>query len=188
MSNADATYMASNTVSPLSCFFATAYNHTYTDANGTHTFNFGWPDDSLGWLGGAIASGATYVEAINAQANWGSLPVFAYEGGNGWASQGTPFQSNTAFINLLVSASTDIRFSYLYYDPTAQLSSNPGYLPSCVASTGAGGIGLACAAQFQEMYINSAYGWFGATQTKEQTLSNTTTPEWMGINNYSENG
>jgi Chitobiase/beta-hexosaminidase C-terminal domain len=153
LSSADAVTMM-GTTTPLDDFFACLYSNVGTTANGSHTYASASATvpaggaTVTGWLNIVTAVIANMKSQIASQP-WANYPVHCYESGPGFSTDGYSNAANsytgpygggtyttirsagTAFV---ISANRDVRMGYALYDPTHQLSSNPGFLPAAVAA------------------------------------------------------
>ncbi|MGB6487037.1 MAG: hypothetical protein WBE91_09165 [Steroidobacteraceae bacterium] len=171
VSAADASAIVAS-ANPLDTYFGLAYSNTY---NGVTYSSI----PSNGYLGGAISQENTSVQSVSTQP-WASLPVFGYEGGSASNTNGMPAQNVAGWLSLIQEAHRDPRFGYLYYDPTHQLSSNPGYLPASAAA------GFAFINQFNDISGIDQYGEWGALENVTQSIDplSGAPPKYRAIMDY----
>jgi hypothetical protein len=135
---------------PLNDFFACMYGNVGTVANGSNPYASAGGNVNGTFVPGFISStisAVAYFATTIASQPWASYPRHAYESG---ASFPSTYLSSTpgsyagpygagAYTTLQKAASAffgaahrDIRMGYCYYDPTHQLSTNPGFLPAVI--------------------------------------------------------
>jgi hypothetical protein len=156
ISNADANTILS-TANPANTFFGLAYTNVLEGRTYSSL-------PSQGFVGSNQVWNAALVAGLSDQP-WAGLPMLGYEGGSALQTTGEATSGNTAWQSLLATVHRDARFSYLYYDPTHQLSSNPGYLPWLMSQ------GFTSINQFNDVGTPSQFGEWGALESVQQTIS-----------------
>jgi hypothetical protein len=171
------------TTTPLDDFFACCYGNVGTSANGSHTYASASAvvngTTVNGWINITLAV-LTYMKSAVASQPWASLPVHSYESGPGFSTAGFsnaassytgPYGGGSyttirsAGTALCLNANRDPRMGYALYDPTHQLSSNPGFLPAAIAA------GLTTMNYFDDCLSESAFGPWGALSSVMQLPS-----------------
>jgi hypothetical protein len=98
----------------------------YTNVgNSGHTYS---TLSSSGWVGQTIGVAAAMISGVSSQP-WKNLPIHCYESGIDADVRGNIYSSAylTQYRTMITSVLRDARIQYFYYDPTHQLSNNPGY-------------------------------------------------------------
>jgi hypothetical protein len=174
-----------NTANPLNDLFACMYGNVGTVANGSVVYpSLGtYVNSTVGFVPGMIAGTIAYIGSIKSAISgqiWGSYPVHCYESGPNFGSSsysnaagsytgpyggGSYTTLKSAITALFINAMRDVRMGYAQYDPTAQLSSNPGYLPAVLAA------GITSMNHFNDCQFSSQYGAWGLLENQMQLPS-----------------
>jgi hypothetical protein len=157
----------------LNALFSLAY--TNVDVYG---YNYGSNLSTSGFVGSANVA-LTAAIADNSSQAWANLPYLGYEGGNNFSGTGT-------WETLFIAAHRDQRFGYLYYDPTNQLSSNPGFLVSVLSA------GLKSFDFFEDCgFYGADFAWYALESTMQMTAlaptygaGSYTPPIWAACQEY----
>ena len=177
----------SNTADPLTAFFNLAYTNSY----GGNTYS---SVPTTGWLGSQIANAASYVTTFN---NLGySIPVCGYESGFsgstvGTYTPGTGWNSSvySCFLDLVLVATRDIRFRYIYHDPNSVLYSTYG-VASAAGRKGfwieLGSSGVSYVNQFVDISAPTKYGFYGTLEGTTQAVSpvSSAPPRWQAAYHF----
>lgn len=198
LSSADAVTMM-GTTTPLDEFFACLYSNTGTAANGSHTYASASEvvpaggATVTGWLNIVTAVIANMKSQIASQP-WANYPVHCYESGPGFSTNsysnsagsytgpyggGTYTTIRSAGTAFIINANRDPRMGYALYDPTHQLSSNPGFLPAAVTA------GVTTMNYYDNCRSESASGPWGALSNVMQLPSSGGTATAAQIPKYS---
>jgi len=185
------------TANPLNDFFNCMYGNVGTAGNGSITYS---SVNASGFIGGVVNSFASLIAGIAGQP-WVSYPRHLYESGPSFACSSSSF-SNTpgsytgpygggtyttvrsACQALIGNAMRDPRMGYGLYDPTHQLSSNPGFLPAIVSA------GATSMNYFDNCQFMSQFGSWGALENVMQLPSSGGTgtaasfPKYAAIMNW----
>jgi Chitobiase/beta-hexosaminidase C-terminal domain len=167
---------------PLDDFFACMYGNVGTVANGSNVYRSlgAYVSTSVGLIPGMVSATVAAISAMKSAISsqvWNTYPVHGYEGGPNFGSSGYsstagsytgPYGGGSyttlrsAITALFLNAQRDPRMGYALYDPTAQLSSNPGFL---VAATSAG---MTSMNYFDDCQFMSSFGPWGALENVMQ--------------------
>jgi hypothetical protein len=173
LSTADQTHLTglSPQTAQLAAFFGLAYSGSYGGYTATGTTN-GYVQDTINAISSTIASMKSYWPVSTNP--WVTLPILGYEGGPNFAG------GTSAWQTLYYAANRDARMGYCLFDPTNQLSANPGFLVSCITA------GMQNWNYFSDIGSYTAAGAYGALESPNQTLSplSAAPAKWAAIQNY----
>ena len=167
---------------PLNDFFNCMYGNVGTSANGSVPYlSLGaYISSAVGLVPGMVActiAGISSMKSSVSSQPWASLPIHCYEGGpnfgaSGYSSSAGSYSGpygggsyttlRSAVTALFLNAQRDIRMGYCLYDPTAQLSSHPGFLPASISA------GITSISYFDDCQFMSQYGPWGALENVMQ--------------------
>ena len=197
ISSADLTTMM-GVANPLNDFFACMYGNVGTVANGSITYS---SINSAGMVGQTVNQFSTIKSAATSGQPWASFPVHCYEGGPNFGATGYSSTAGSytgpygggayttlrsAVTALFINANRDPRMGYALYDPTHQLSSNPGFLPALVSA------GVTSLTYFDDCQFEAQYGVWGALSNVMQLPSSggsgtaASYPKYAAIMDYIE--
>jgi hypothetical protein len=184
---------------PTGEIFSLAYTNTGTSGNTYSSF------PAAGWVGNVIVQAQANYNAYAGQSfasGWDTLPIVCYEAGPSmnnnvlYNALGGSNATVIAWAQLLLAVSRDARFAYCSYDPTHQLSSNPGVYPALAAIGPTGGkitvnkLGLVqCPAYTRDSASNSYWGGYGAVELAQQMVgieSGTVIPSYQCLVDYAQ--
>jgi hypothetical protein len=166
---------------PVGAGFALAYTSVY---GGTDYSTYGL--STLGYARGSTnKSMASLITTIRGNGKaWANLPILGYEMGEDTAMSG--YYTGAAVATVFKGMYRDPRMAYLYYDPTHQLSANPGYLVDLI-NDGMTDFNLFndCTSPDANATLWALNGDEGQIESIMQNPSNGSAPgKWQGVYNW----